>query len=632
MQVKKISIKKRICFLIYLMLFCFGALFLRLGYVKIIKANSYYELALDLWTRSAPIIGQRGNIYDRNGNLLVGSILTPTIVAMPSQITDELAAEKIAKVLNVSEAIVKKHLKKKVSVEILKPFGQKISIEKAYEIAKLKIKGIYIVGDTSRYYPYGNILAHTLGIVGIDNQGISGLEYIYDSYLKGEKSLIQVFTDAHGNLMDDFSSYYKKSKASNDLYLTLDLKVQLALDRVLNNAYNAYQTDESFGLVMNPQDSSVLAIASYPTFDLINYQDYDQAVYNRNLPLWKSFEPGSTFKILTYAAGIEEQVFKPNDLFFCSGYRIVEGVRIKDWKAGGHGKETFEEVLQNSCNPGFMEIGLRLGKKSLFEYIRKAGYGKKTGIDLLGESSGIVFRDENIGPVELATSSFGQGNSCTSIQLVNATSALVNGGMLNKPYIVKDIKNQGKTIKTFSKEEIRRVISEETSKTVRTAVEKVVALGTGRGGFIPGFRVGGKTGTAQIALDGKYVPGKYILSFIGIAPMDDPQVVCYIGLTGCKGVVQYGGVVVAPLVKEVLTESFVSLDIEKRKNEIPFNPRLYVDLRLYDVPNFMGMKVSDARRENRFNFLVYGNGSRVIDQIPEEGMQLVEGGYVILYT
>lgn len=490
------KIRKRTVFIYLVTLIGFMALIFRLAFIKIIKSDEYYAKALDLWTRSAPIVGIRGNIYDRNGELIVGSKLTPTVIAIPKQVKNvEEASRKIANIVGCKYEEIAKHLNKAVSVEILKPEAQKISVEQAVEIAKLDIDGIYIVGDSSRYYPYPSCLSQVIGIVGIDNQGISGIEYIYDEYLKGSGGALQIYTDAHGELMEDMSGFFVNATSGYDIYLTIDLNIQLSLERVLDNADKKYAPNDIVGLVMNPKTSEILAMASRPTFNLENYKIYPQEIYNRNLPIWKSYEPGSTFKICTYAAGLEEGVFKIDEKFYDPGYMVVDSTRIRDWKKGGHGDETFLQVLENSCNPGFMTIGLRLGKERLFKYIKNFGYGSKTGVDLLGESSGILFDTKKIGNVELATASFGQGNSTTPIQIVNAGSAAINGGILHKPYILYGVGKDRNLLLKKEPVEIRRVISEETSKVVAYSLESVVAKGTGRTAFIAGYRVGGKTGT-----------------------------------------------------------------------------------------------------------------------------------------
>lgn len=628
-----ILMNKRIFIIYLLIIFSFTCIIVRLAYVKISLNNEYYIKALELWTRNAPVEGARGNIYDRNGKLLAGSVLTPTLICIPGQVNNrEAAATDISLILECEKEDILKHFKKNVSVEIIKPAGRKISVEQAAKISKLKYKGIYIVADTTRYYPYGDLLAHVIGIVGIDNQGLSGIEYLYDSYLKGEKGGISIYTDAHGANLGDLTSFYVDAKSGNDLYLTIDLDIQLSLERVMKNADVRYSPNEISGIVMDPNTSEILAMASYPTFYPENYQDYDQEIYNRNLPIWSNYEPGSVFKIVTYSAGLEEKKFTLSETFYDPGYRIVNGVRIRDWKVGGHGKETFLEVIQNSCNPGFMEIGERLGVEKLFSYIRAYGFGEKTGIDILGESSGIIFKEENVGPVELATSSFGQGNSVTMIQLVNATAAAVNGGILRKPYVVNKIMNENSIVLEKTPEQIRRVISEETSKKMCYALECVASLGTARSAYIPNYRVGGKTGTAQVVVDGHYESGSYILSFVGIAPMNNPQLVVMIALKNAKNTIQYGGVVVAPMVKEVLMDALTIKNISQQTGGIAKSKQYWYDLPNIKVDNYVGKNINTLPKYGKYNFKIIGNGSIVLTQIPEEGEEIIEGGYVILYT
>lgn len=608
-------------------------LFTRLSYVKIVKGQDYYNLALDLWTRTAPTKGVRGNIYDRNGNLIVGSYLAPTVVVIPKQIEDkDYAANFLSEVLEVSKKEILKHLNKKVSVEILKPSGRYISVDKAIKIINKNIKGVYVVSDSKRSYPYNDILAPIIGVVGSDNQGITGIEYIYDQYLKGGYGGLNIYTDAHGNLISDLTSYYNTALSGADVYLTIDLNIQLILERLLDNAFVKYNYDEAIMIAVNPKTSEVLGMASRPTFNPENYLDYSEEVYNRNLPIWKNYEPGSVQKIITYAAGLEENVFKMDETYNDPGYLIIDGVRIKDWKVGGHGTETFLQVIENSCNPGFMTIGMRLGKDKLFKYIKNFGLGSKTGIDLLGESSGILFNEEKIGNVELATASFGQGNAVTAIQLVNAASAAVNGGILHKPYVLSKIVREDELILKKEAEMIRRVISNETSEKVKYALESVASRGTARGAFIDGYRVGGKTGTAQIAENGGYVSGKYILSFMGIAPMNDPEVLIYLAITNPKNTIQYGGVVCAPIVKEALQESFPILNIKPSNDGISLDARYYIDKRIFLVDDYLGMKVKSLPYTNKYNFIIEGNGNIVVSQVPAPGERLIEGGNVIIYT
>lgn len=628
-------IRNRIFITLYVFLFVFIVILLRLGYVQVIKGDAYIERAFELWTRNIPVSNQRGKIFDRNGKLIVGNTLAPTVSIIPKQVKNKTyTINTLATILNVDSNLIKKHFEKNVSVEIIKPHGKNIDLETAKKIIAADLPGVYVASDVVRYYPYGNTLSHVLGIVGVDNQGITGLEFIYDDFLMGTPGSQNIYTDAHGNKYPNLTGNYTSSGSGFDLYLTIDIDIQLTLERVLDNAMALYDPIEAFGLVMHPMTSEVLAMASRPNFDLKNYQDYDQELFNRNLPIWKSFEPGSTFKIVSFSAGLEEKVFSVDENFFDPGYAIVEGTRIRDWKAGGHGMQTFMEVIQNSCNPGFVEIGRRLGKEKLFKYIHDFGFGQKTGIDLLGESTGIVFKDEVIGPVEVATSAFGQGNSVTPIQLVNAANAVVNGGNLNKPYILKGFGIPETSTLIFQNETkfVKRVISEETSYIMRDALERVTALGTARSAYIEGYRVGGKTGTAQIPIDGVYVPGKYILSFLGIAPMNDPQVSAYIAINQPKATIQYGGVVVAPMLKEVILDSLSLMGVEKQEGGIPRDSRWWVDKFLYPVENYIGKRPKEVGFHPYYKIKIVGDGDKIIAQSPESGEFIVQDGVVTLYT
>ena len=492
---KDYLVKRRIIVFIFICGLLSLILVIRLFYVVIFMSDKVNELAYDQWTREIPIEGKRGNIYDRNGKLIVGNMLSPSVAVIKRQVTNkDLVIKKLSNILSVDEKVISNHINKNVSVELIKPEGRRISTKQAKEIIDLDLEGVYVVGDTKRYYPYGNSLAHVLGFTGVDNQGITGIEYIYDSYLKGQNGALEIYTDAKGNLLPDMASYYNKASQGYDLYLTIDIDIQLIIENVIKEAVNRYTPEEMIILVQEPSSGEVLAMASYPSFDLLNWKDYPQDIYNRNLAIWKSFEPGSTFKIVTYSAGLEEKKFTINEGFYDPGYRMVGGVRIKDWKAGGHGSQTFLQVLQNSCNPGFMEIGFRLGKTKLFNYIHSYGFGQKTGIDLLGEAKGIVFKEERVGPVELATSSFGQGNSATPIQLTTAMSAAINGGNLLTPHVLRKITNDKETVLEKTTTIKRKVISDNTSAIMRYSLENVAALGTGRNAYVDGYRVGGKTG------------------------------------------------------------------------------------------------------------------------------------------
>ncbi len=633
---QKYLMQKRIALFLYLIILAFSAIIIRLGYITFYLSNTIDPLAYDLWTREIAVYSSRGKIYDRNGKLIVGNKLALSLASINKQVTNkEQTAQTLADILQCSYEKIYAHLNKKVSVELIKPEGRKIDEITARKIVEANLDGIYLVSDSVRYYPYGDTLSATIGFCGIDGDGLAGLENMYNSYLKPTRGSLNIYTDAKGNLMPDMVSYYESSTPGMDIYLTIDIDVQNILDRVITNAVSRYNPDQAMGLITNVKTGEILAMTSYPFFSAENYQQYPQEIYNRNLPIWMSFEPGSTFKIVTYSAGLEEKKFTLDEIYHDPGYKIVGGARIKDWKAGGHGTETFLQVIENSCNPGFMEIGERLGLDKFYEYLQAYGFGEKTGVDLLGESKGIIFKKSNMGPVELATASFGQGNSTTPIQLVMAASAAVNGGNLLKPYILGNVQTaDSKEIVFENKPNIKRkIISNETSDLVKYALESVVARGTGRSAFVEGYRIGGKTGTAQkVGADGRYLENNYIISFLGMAPMNDPEIACYIAIDNPKNTIQYGGVVAAPLVGEVLAEALPTIGIKKDLiNQIQKEYRYYIDKMYYTVPDVLGQNKKKLRSSPYYNYVFIGDGETVIDQIPSAGEKIAEGGTIMVY-
>ncbi len=627
---------KRIFILMNLVLLFGVVVAARFTYIFVFDYDNIYSKALSLWSRSIPIQAQRGYIYDRNGDLIVGNEIAPTVAVIPSQISDvDGTAYFLADILDAEIDSIKEHLTNSVSIEMLKPEGQKLTDEQAEEIIKADYDGVYIVGDTERSYAYGSTLSQVLGFTGIDNQGIAGIEYIYDDYLLGINGSNNIYTDAKGNEMSGVSDEYSNPTRGFDIQLTIDLGVQLSMERILDEAAAKYNPDSMMAMAMDVNTGEILSMVSYPSYDPSNYQDYDQETYNRNLPIWSSFEPGSTFKIVTYAAGLEEGVFELEEGFYDAGYTMVEGVRINDWKDGGHGQQTFLEVIQNSCNMGFIEIGQRLGVDSLFDYIDAFGFGETTGVDLLGESSGIVFDKSVVGPVELATSAFGQGNSVTPIQLVNAASAAVNGGYLLTPYILDSVlTSTGETIYENSTEVKRQVISTETSETMRYALENVVANGTGRGAYVEGYRIGGKTGTAQkVGEDGQYMDDEYIVSFLGISDMENPDVAVYVALDNPKNTIQYGGVVAAPIVGDIFAEILPILEENRDyESQIDKDYRYWIDTFYYEVPDLIGVDIQAIEPTPFYEVEILGDGDEVVFQIPSAGERIPEGGKVIVYT
>ena len=544
------QIHKRIKILLLLIVLAFIIIISKIFYIQVIEYKKLSNLANNLWSRNLIIGANRGRILTNDNVTIASNLTTVSLVVVPNQIKnkDDIIKD-LAKILNVKEEKISEHVKKSSSVEIIHPEGRQLSYETADKINNLNYEGVYLLKEGKRYYPYNSLLSHSIGYVGIDNQGLSGLELKYDEYLTGKSGAIKYFSDAKGNKLNKSSTYSEPTNGL-DLYLTIDFDIQSSVERELNNVMSKYNADGAWAIVMNPNNGEILAIASKPDFNPTNYKNYNIETINRNHAIWATYEPGSTFKIITLAASVEENtVDLLNDTFHDSGSVNVDGARIKCWKHGGHGTQTYIQVVQNSCNPGFVSLGNKLGKERLFKYIKNFGFGKKTNIDLNGEASGILFNIDKVGPVELATTSFGQGISVTAIQQITAVSAVINGGTLYKPYIVKRIvePNSNEIIKEFKPQKIKQVISEKTSETVRSVLETVVAYGTGRNAYIEGYRVGGKTGTAQKVNNGIYMKGNYILSFIGFLPADKPQAVVYVAIDNPKGVTQYGGTVHALL-------------------------------------------------------------------------------------
>jgi len=587
-------------------------------YIQVFSYNKLSKITEDLWSRKMTINAPRGDIVDRNGNVLATSIITTTIYVVPNQIQDkEKVSQDIANILECDYDDVYKYVSKNSSMEIIRK-GMDLKSEVADKIDKLGYDGVYLVVDSKRYYPYGEDLAHIIGFVGSDNQGLSGLELTYDEYLTGQNGELKYYSDGKGNKLEIPDSYVAPTKGMT-LELTLDIELIKAVDNETKNAMDKYNSDAALAIAMDPDTGEILAMSSKPSFDPASYQDYSEEVINRNLPIWMTFEPGSTFKIITLASSVEEKTVDLfNDTFTDSGAVTIDVSTLHCWKHGGHGTQTFLQVVENSCNPGFVALGNKLGTKKLMGYIKKFGFGKKTGIDLNGEGNGILFKEENMGPVELATTAFGQGISVTPIQQITAVSAAINGGYLNTPYVVNSIiDNSSNSIVYENKKVVKRqVISEESSATVRYALESVVANGTGRNAYIENYRVGGKTGTAQKVSDGKYMVGNYILSFIGFLPADDPEIIVYVAVDNPKGVTQYGGTVSAPIARSIMMSAIEILGIEEKSGGM-LKEYTYLDTKYLVLPDVVGMSKDEATKTLKdFNVKYSGNGNKVVYMSP----------------
>lgn len=636
MRVSQSIVRKRLIIVLLGGIIIFTIIATRLGYVQFYLGEILTEKAKNSWSRDIRFQAKRGEITDRNGIVLATNITAPTILFVPRQIVDpEETAKKIASILEVSKEKVFQTITKKASSVYLRPEGIKITSEKAKEIQALHLKGVYVAEDSKRYYPFGDYLSHVLGFAGSDNQGLSGLELTYDNELKGEAGYVQFYSDAKGKRMPNIADDYTPPKNGATVQLTINAKVQTILERELDNADATYSPESAIAIAMNPKTGEILGMASRPTFNPSDYQEVPAEIYNRNLPVWSTYEPGSTFKIITLAGALNEGLVDlDKDKFHDDGSTEIDGAILHCWKRGGHGSQTFLEVVENSCNPGFIELGERLGTAKLFDYIDRFGFGTKTGIDLPGEGNGILFNPKKIGPVETATTAFGQGVSVTPIQQVAAVAAAINGGTLYQPFITKQVidESTGEIIEEKKPIVIKEnVISKETSSEVRRALENVAANGSAKAAYIDGYRVGGKTGTAQKVQNGRYLEDNYIVSTIAFAPADDPEIVVYVAIDYPKGVTQYGGVVAAPIVGNILRDALPAIGIKKREGGLD-KEIVWPESPMISIPNVVGKSATKINSElANLNVLLVGSGNKVIRQSPSAGTKVEIGADIRIY-
>ncbi|WP_027963101.1 stage V sporulation protein D [Halalkalibacillus halophilus] len=635
-RITNVTVRKRMIAVFFLISIYFLIMFFKLGYVQLITGSDITARAENLWSRDIPFQPDRGKIVDRNGEVLVDNQVAPSLAIVPRQIVNvEDTTDALLNILDVDREKLVNHLTNEASVEMIHPEGRKLSREQANQIRELNLPGLYLAHDSEREYPYGENLAHVLGFTGIDNQGLMGLEAQYEDVLAGDSGALSFYSDAKGRRLTEMSNIYNPPEDGEDLQLTIDASIQAIVERELDQAMATYNPDQALAIVMDPNNGEVLAMSSRPTFDPANYQLESPEVYNRNLPVFSTFEPGSTFKIITLSAALEENLIDlEEDTYYDKGYVRVGGSRLRCWHKGGHGQQTYLEVVQHSCNPGFVNLGQMLGKDRLFEYIETYGFGEKTGIDLQGESTGIMFSDEQIGPVELATTAFGQGVSVTPIQQVSAVAAAINGGYLYEPSVVKGEENSSKETSSRSDHSKfkRQVISNQTSELVRGALENVVAQGTGRGAYVNGYRVGGKTGTAQkVGPSGGYSENEHIVSFIGFAPADDPELLVYVAIDNPQNTIQFGGVVASPIGGRIIGDSLRYLDVPLREDGLDKEYQ-WPELPEVDVPDLIGETPSQLQQYlTNIQIDVEGEGEQVISQTPAPGVKVETGSTVRVY-
>ena len=550
----------------FIMMFLIG----RLVYLMIFCSEYYGNKAENLHERERDIKAARGKLLDANGTVLATNKSVCTISVIHNQIEEpEKVIEMLVRELGIPEETARKRVEKVSSIERVKT---NVAKETGDAIRAYGLSGVKVDEDYKRYYPYGTLASKVLGFTGADNQGILGLEVKYDEYLQGTNGKILTLTDARGIEIENAGESRLEPMNGYDLCLSLDYNIQMYCEQAAKKVCTKKSADSVSVIVMNPQNGELMAMVNYPEFDLNDpftlvgdtgesvSAEEKQNLLNkmwRNQCISDTYEPGSTFKIITAAAALEEGVVKLDDAFFCPGYKIVEDRRIRCARTTGHGAETFETGIMNSCNPVFMELGERLGAENFVGYFKQFGLLSKTNIDLPGEAGTIMHKTENIGPVELATISFGQSFQITPIQLVTTVSSIINGGTRVTPHFGVSVQDaDGNTVKTFSYETHENICTAETSETMRYLLEKVVSEGTGKNAKIEGFSIGGKTATSQTLPRSDH---KYISSFLGFAPADNPQVLVLVVINNPQGI-YYGGTIAAPVAKEIFENILPYLD------------------------------------------------------------------------
>lgn len=618
-------------------------LVVRLGYIMIVRADYYGVRAQELHERERPIKAERGIIYDRNGIEIASNKPVCTISVIHSQIKDpETVIKQLSQTLGLSEEKVRKRVEKVSSIERIK---SNVDKETADLIRNMDLDGVMVDEDYKRYYPYGSLASKVIGFTGSDNQGIIGLEVAYDDSLQGIDGTILTLTTAQGIEIADAAEDRVEPIAGNNVTLSLDVNIQKYCEQAAKKVMEEKQAKSVKMILMNPQNGEIYAMVNVPEFDLNSPYTLqgdtdtsgltDKEKNNLLNEMWRNacisdtYEPGSTFKTVTATAALEEGVVKLTDNFYCPGYAIVEDRKIRCHKVGGHGAETFVDGIKNSCNPVFIDIGARVGPTNMYKNYKKLGLFSRTGIDVPGEANSIMHKLEDIGPVELATMSFGQSFQITPLQLLRAASAIVNGGTLVTPHFGVSITNPETGVeKKIEYKQTKGVIKKETSDTMKQLLEAVVAEGSGIKAYIPGYRVGGKTATSEKLPRGT---GKYISSFIGFAPANDPKVIAIVLIDEPVGI-YYGGTIAAPVIADVFKNVLPYLGIEENYSEAEVKK---YSIGSFQVPNFLGKTKEEAAeliKAYEFGEIYYiGDGDKVAEQFPLEGETVDKNSGLILY-
>ena len=624
------SIRKRLISFLLVITLLFLLLFCRLTFLQILNSNNLQSLAMMQWTRGLSISSKRGTIYDRNGIVLAESVTSYNVYVRPASIKNiNEVCVVLSDILNLDYDYIKiKCQNKKVSENLIKA---QINNTDAIRIYKANLNGVYLSENSTRYYPYGNFLSQVLGYTTIDNVGQSGLELYYDKYLKGVDGKTLTNTDIRGIEIDNMLDLYISSISGCNLYLTIDYYIQLMVENALQQIMENEKPNSATIIVMNPNNSEIIAMASNPSFDLNNIPREDTETLlsqSKCLSIVDVYEPGSTFKVLTTAMALEDGLTTPDERFYDPGYRIIDGEKIKCWKLVGHGSQSMTEGLCNSCNSVFLDLALRLGKDRLYEYFEKFNFGYQLGVDFSGESGGIIMDYDTAQKVDYARMGFGQAIAVTPLQQINAICSVVNGGNLYQPYFVKSITNQsGNEILKNDKSLIRKVISDSTSDIIKEMLEQVIIKANGINTFIPGYRISGKTGTSQKYENGK-INGKYTSSFVGAFPADNPDYVILVIVDEPSGESYYGSIVATPYAKQIF-QSIISYKNYKSTTDFIEQERNI------ELPNLVGLSLAESvsiLKKIKLQYEIQGEGGIVINQLPSKNTMMFENGLVLLYT
>ena len=643
MSAPAVTNRKRLLYFLMGVSLVFFILIIRIGYIQMVWGTELQEKALDQWTRTLDVYPQRGIIYDRTGKVVLAqSASADSIAARPSQLEDPRdTADKLAAILGMDAEKLYEALSDTNRSEVW--IKRQLTREESVSVRELNIKGIYFTEEPKRYYPNGNLASHLLGFTmryaepGEGLKGQEGVELFYDKYLRGIPGQLVMETDARGREAPTNVERLIPAIDGWNVHLTIDSTIQHFVEKAVSDAMDNYRANKVYCIVMDPKTSEILAMANRPDFDPNNpprelgYEGMEKFV--KNIAVKDNMDPGSTFKIITAASALETGVATVNSSYFDPGYRTVDGQNIKCWRAGGHGQQGFYEVVQNSCNPAFMDMALGMGKETFYDYIEAFGFGARTGIDISGEEQGVVMSRQQVKNVDLARIGFGQAIAVTPLQLINAVSAVVNGGNLMEPHIVKALEFDDGVKHIYEEVQprvIRRVISEKTSEIMRDVLKSVVSKGSGKNAYIPGYRVGGKTGTAQkYSPTGGIMQGKVVSSFIGFAPADDPEIVVLFMVDEPQVSVDFGSVVAAPYVKMIMEDTLKYLGVEP-----VFDDATKAETRLVTVPDVIGKSLNEAVSELGRSELLYmaeHTGTVVRDQMPKPGAQVLVNSTVLLY-